>query len=392
LRPRLVTQRHEHLTRTGKEGAHEKGGVEGDVGRWRRTYLVPVPEVSSLAELNDRIGGFLIDDLRRTIRGRGETVGEALGQEVELLRPLPSESFDTFEHARPRVDAKALVTVRQNQYSVPVALAGLRVAARIGARQISLWHDGREVARHERLHGKYATSAQLDHYLELLALKPGALARSLPLRQARERGGWPDVFDRLWRGIEGKVGASEAARQMVDVLLLCRELGPERVELAARGARNEWLLHDRARQMLVRVRMFNGPGVVDAQDGQHRPVPGRGHRSARRRGQTPRARAAAGGRGRRAPNVESELLDERGHVVSTPKTQALEALIEAHATELKLPTVKRRFPQLAAEALREQQTPIAYLAALLEAEHQERAERRERRRLIDARFPIIKRL
>jgi DNA replication protein DnaC len=71
---------------------------------------------------------------------------------------------------------------------------------------------------------------------------------------------------------------------------------------------------------------------------------------------------------------------------------ALEALIEAHATELKLPTVKARFRQMAAEATREQQTPIAYLAALLQAEHQERAERRERRRLIDARFPLLKRL
>jgi DNA replication protein DnaC len=79
-------------------------------------------------------------------------------------------------------------------------------------------------------------------------------------------------------------------------------------------------------------------------------------------------------------------------VTGSPKTQALEALIEAHATELKLPTVKRRFRALAQEATREQQTPVAYLAALLEAEHQERAERRERRRLIDARFPIIKRL
>ena len=75
-----------------------------------------------------------------------------------------------------------------------------------------------------------------------------------------------------------------------------------------------------------------------------------------------------------------------------PRVQALEALVEAHASELKLPTVRRRFRQLADEALRAQQTPIAYLAALLEAEHQERAERRERRRLIDARFPVVKRL
>jgi hypothetical protein len=74
------------------------------------------------------------------------------------------------------------------------------------------------------------------------------------------------------------------------------------------------------------------------------------------------------------------------------KTQALEALVEAHARELHLPAIRARFRQLAAEATREQQTPLAYLAALLEAEMQERAERRERRRLLDARFPLIKRL
>jgi hypothetical protein len=38
---------------------------------------------------------------------------------------------------------------------------------------------------------------------------------------------------------------------------------------------------------------------------------------------------------------------------TNPKTAALETLIEAHAIELKLPTVRRRFRQLAAEATRE---------------------------------------
>ncbi len=38
------------------------------------------------------------------------------------------------------------------------------------------------------------------------------------------------------------------------------------------------------------------------------------------------------------------------------KTAALEALIEAHAIDLKLPTVRRRFRALAEEATREQQT------------------------------------
>ena len=73
-------------------------------------------------------------------------------------------------------------------------------------------------------------------------------------------------------------------------------------------------------------------------------------------------------------------------------TAALEALVDAHTAELHLPTIRRRFRPLADEAAREQQTPLAYLAALLEAEVQERAERRERRRLLDARFPLLKRL
>ena len=59
------------------------------------------------------------------------------------------------------------------------------------------------------------------------------------------------------------------------------------------------------------------------------------------------------------------------------KVQAMEALIDAHARELHLPSIRDRFRALAEEAMREQQTPLAYLAALLEAEVSERAERRE---------------
>jgi hypothetical protein len=39
---------------SGKRGAHEKGGVEGDdVGRFRRRQLVSVPGGESIAELNE---------------------------------------------------------------------------------------------------------------------------------------------------------------------------------------------------------------------------------------------------------------------------------------------------------------------------------------------------
>jgi transposase len=238
---RFVALRSHYLfvsafTTPGIEGAHEKGGVEGEVGRFRRNHLVPVPAVASLAALNARLLADSAADFERRIVGRQVTVAEQWGLERPLLRALPGERFDATETAAPRVDAKSLVTVRQNRYSVPVALAGLRVAARIGAREITISHGGREVARHERLHGRFGTSAILDHYLELLERKPGGLERSLALAQTRERGAWPAAFDELWAALTGRYGRSEAARQMVDVLMLVRDLGPERVARAVRGA------------------------------------------------------------------------------------------------------------------------------------------------------------
>lgn len=260
---RFVALRSHYLfesqfTTPGLQGAHEKGGVEGEVGRFRRNHLVPVPAFEDLAALNAWLLACCESDLERRITGRQVTVGEQWAIERPLLRALPAERFDTSESAAPRVDAKSLVTVRQNRYSVPVALAGLKVCVGIGAREITISHDGAVVAVHERLHGKFGTSAQLDHYLELLARKPGGLEHSLALAQQRDRGAWPGCFDELWAGLAGRYGRSEAARQMVDVLLGCREHGPAAVELAVRGALAAGAIDGRAVAILARRTQVNG--------------------------------------------------------------------------------------------------------------------------------------
>ncbi len=224
------------FTLVGIAGAHEKGGVEGEVGRYRRRHLVPVPEVGSWAELDALIARGMRHDLHRRITGRAEMVGEAMARERVLLGPLPSEVHEAAEIASPRVDAKALVSVRASRYSVPVGLVGMRVEARIRAREVILSHRGREVARHVRSYERLAVVASLDHYLDLLRDKPGALQGSLAIAQERERGAWPSVLDELWGQIAARYGPSEAARHMVEVLLLAREVGPERMIAAAAGA------------------------------------------------------------------------------------------------------------------------------------------------------------
>jgi transposase len=238
---RFVALRSHYLyeswfTLVGIEGAHEKGGVEGEVGRFRRNHLVPVPEVATLAELNDLLLACCVRDLGRTITGQSETVGARLSQEIDMLRRLPAGVFPTWEQSTHRVNQKSMIVVRRNHYSVPVRLVGTKVAARVGAREIEVLADGKLVATHPRLRGSQLRSARLDHYLELLKRKPGALEHSLALRQEREQGRWAECFDQLWQQLRERVGASEAARQIVEVLMLCRDHDPALVELAVRGA------------------------------------------------------------------------------------------------------------------------------------------------------------
>src|SRR4051794_6945846 len=115
---RFVALRSHYLfasqfTTPGLEGAHEKGGVEGEVGRFRRNHLVPVPVVCDLAELNALWLGGCEPALARKTPGQGGTVRRAWGVERPLLGPLPADPFDSAEAATPRVDQKSLVTVRQ---------------------------------------------------------------------------------------------------------------------------------------------------------------------------------------------------------------------------------------------------------------------------------------
>ncbi|MGH2882816.1 MAG: IS21 family transposase, partial [Solirubrobacteraceae bacterium] len=61
----------------GLEGAHQKGGVEGEVGRYRRNHLVPVPQLRDLAELNALLLAGCEQDLERRIDGRQHAIREA---------------------------------------------------------------------------------------------------------------------------------------------------------------------------------------------------------------------------------------------------------------------------------------------------------------------------
>ena len=78
--------------------------------------------------------------------------------------------------------------------------------------------------------------------------------------------------------------------------------------------------------------------------------------------------------------------------MSTRGDAAAQAGIGAATRELHLPTVRDEATRLAEIAVRERQTHLGFLAEVLTAEVDERAERRRVRRIAEARFPRLKRL
>lgn len=215
--------------RPGVVGAHEKGGVEGQIGWFRRNHLVPIPEVDSLTELNALVTQWDIDDDQRRIGTRPHTIGEHFAIEQPLLGPLPDEEFETGRWFTPRVDRYSQVTVRTNRYSVPTRFIGRELRVLLHASHLVVFDSRTEVARHDRLHAKGGSRLELDHYLEALVRKPGALLGATVLEQARATGKFSPVHDAWWAAACKAHGDTIGTRALIEVLLLHRHMNHDHV-------------------------------------------------------------------------------------------------------------------------------------------------------------------
>ena len=229
---------------------HEKGGVEGEGGYFRRNHLVPVrrfvgvsqadrnawvPSVADLDALNALLLAGCRADEARVLDGRTQSVGAALAEERGHLLAPATEGFDLAEVVFPLVGKQGCITVKTNFYSVPVR-AGARVEARVYPLHVEVQHAGRLIARHERCHSRRQHVLDLEHYLDVLSHKPGALAGSKPLAQWRAAGRWPACYDELWEQLKKRHGKQNGTRAMVAVLALGREFGPDRLGTAVASA------------------------------------------------------------------------------------------------------------------------------------------------------------
>lgn len=209
----------------------EKGGIEGEAGYFRRNHWVPVPKVSDLNALNQQLLAACHRDEQRIIAGREHNVGAAALIERAHLLPMAAEGMDLAQTSFASVNGSGCVLVLTNAYSVPLP-PGTQVQAKIHANTVELWYAGKCVATHDRCYSKKQQVLDLEHYLDVLSRKPGALAGSTPLAQRRQAGLWPASFDEIWQSLIERNGKQSGTKQMIELLQLSQQYAPGRLQEA----------------------------------------------------------------------------------------------------------------------------------------------------------------
>jgi hypothetical protein len=107
---------------------------------------------------------------------------------------------------------------------VPARFIGHRLRVKLSASHVTVYHRTTVVAQHPRAVGKGTKVLDLDHYLEILARKPGALPGATALAQARAAKLFTVEHDAWWAAARKTHGDAAGTRALVEVLLLHRHL------------------------------------------------------------------------------------------------------------------------------------------------------------------------
>ena len=149
-----------------------------------------------------------------------------LENEQPHLKPLP-QPFDGYVEQPARVSTTSLVSYQRNRYSVPVEHAHRIVSLRIYPDTLVVVGEGQVIACHQRCFDREQTFYDWQHYIPVLARKPGALRNGAPFAEM------PEPFQQLKRRLLRHSGGD---RVMAQVLVCVAEHGVEAVEAAVEAA------------------------------------------------------------------------------------------------------------------------------------------------------------
>lgn len=235
----------EHFCRVRRP--NEKGVVESMIRYVRSNYLVPVPVVRNLEELNVILLERCREELNRKLRGKSADKMRLLREDQVAFLPLPATDFDACRKLSTTTSSLSLARFDCNDYSVPVRYAHHPVVVKGYIDRVEICHKDQLIASHKRLWCKEDVSFDPVHYLALLERKPGALDHARPLQ------GWqlPDCFGVLRRRLEDE-SSGEGTREYIRVLRLLEKHSLAALSRAVeKGLRVNALSRDAIAQFLI---------------------------------------------------------------------------------------------------------------------------------------------
>lgn len=190
----------------------EKGVVEKNVQDSRRRIWIEAQSIkfSTFDALNAWLGErcrALWAELPHP-EFKGLSIAEMLEQERLEMMPMPTP-FDGYVEQLARVSSTCLVSIARNRYSVPCEWARHRVSVRLYPTQVVIVANDDIVASHARLTGKQQVSFDWQHYIPLIARKPGALRNGAPFADM------PEPLLRLKRGLLKRDGGDRVMAQVL---------------------------------------------------------------------------------------------------------------------------------------------------------------------------------
>jgi hypothetical protein len=182
----------------------------------RSNFLVPVPTVGSLDELNAQLAERCGKDQERSVRGKSGTVAALLAEDRSAMLPLPARPFDARRVEDGSADSLSLVRFDTNSYSVPTQYAHRSVKVVASVSEVRIIYEDRLVAQHPRCWGKEQYFFDPIHYLALLERKPGGFDFARPLAK------WelPECYGVLRRRLEAGDPTGHGTRSFIRVLRL----------------------------------------------------------------------------------------------------------------------------------------------------------------------------
>ena len=200
----------------------EKSNAENGVKITRNKAFTPIPRVKDFEDLQNHVSAKLLNyNMTHKIQSKPRKIWDMFTEEKASLSPLPLSPFEVDETIQTKVYPDQTARYGKVHYSVPYGYVGKSVTMRVSPFELSIYSRGKLLCVHNRVRDGGQNQYVLDHYLEILSRKPRAAGQALPIRKG--------VMPQQCRAFLELCSAADANRQLVDIMLLARDIEPDRV-------------------------------------------------------------------------------------------------------------------------------------------------------------------